>query len=67
MNAKQQITNRIREVYQVEPYKVFKGLEHSGYGWYYQPFGENAIYLGKNKNDAIAELGNIAIEWREAR
>jgi hypothetical protein len=53
MNAAQKICELLKEVYEdgeVNAAQVWKGYDNGNgrAGWHYQPFGQNAQYMGKN-------------------
>ena len=50
----------IMDIQDANACRVYKGMGWNGYGWYYEPFGRNAEYLGGSLNDALEILNSDA-------
>lgn len=57
MNAKQRIENAAKAAGMDG--RVWKGHGFSGYGYYVEPFGQVAEYLGKSVEAAVETLGQM--------
>jgi len=60
MTVKDQIEQRITEVYEDDSPNVYKGNDYDGviqaFGWWYKPFNSTPIFLGKSLSEALEML-----------
>ena len=67
MNARQKIQKALElfmEPADARACNVYKGVDYGGglqdYGWWYRPFGQNAVWLGRSVKAALATIEDIA-------
>ena len=67
MNAKGKIQKALKSIMsedEANACQVYKGFDYDGVrqanGWFYRPFGENPMYLGKSESEALDTIEAIA-------